>query len=372
MNFEHVKQFLLLIGATNIRIDAAGEWVRCSCPLAPWLHSGGRDRNPSFGVVVPKEIGNTPSFHCFSCSSSGKLPKLLHNLTILSGDRLLVASNYLSQFEVFDDQNIDEKNERRRFKVTDRFASMRLEDRKIIRNESVPPKILAGLPLLAEKCDLTAHSDALLWLVRNRNLILPAIADFKLRLYVDSLADVGIVFPIISRDGSAVLDMHVRMTDRKRFFRLSRELTGSSVDYKAPNLWFGNHLYSEGRPLMLVEGPIDALRLYSLGISNVLASFGEPSDEQIASVYAPVIHLAYDADVGGRRMMRKLISKIDAPNIHIIDWEVCGAKDAGDLISEGQFRLAFDARHKIERAIKGIRRNLSKCTKASKFDWLFD
>jgi hypothetical protein len=370
MNLEHVKQFLLLIGATNIRIDAAGGWVRCSCPLAPWLHSGGRDRNPSFGIIVPKEIGKTPSFNCFACSSSGKLPRLLHSLTILSGDRLLVASNYLSRFEVFDEQNIEERSERRRFKVTDRFASLCLEDRKVIRNEPVPAGILSGLPLLAEKCNLTAHSDALLWLVQERNLTLPAIADFKLRLYVDSLADVGIVFPVISRDGSSVLDMYVRMTERKRFFRLSKELTDSLVDYRAPNLWFGNHLYSEGRPLMLVEGPIDALRLYSLGISNVLASFGEPSDEQIASVYAPVIHLAYDADVSGRQKMRKLIRKIDAPNIHIIDWEVCGVKDAGDLISEGQFRTAFDARHKIERTIKGTSKKLSKY--ASKFDWLFD
>jgi hypothetical protein len=44
------------------------------CPLAPWLHSSGTDRNPSLSI----KVGVVPSvFKCFSCGESGKLWSLV-------------------------------------------------------------------------------------------------------------------------------------------------------------------------------------------------------------------------------------------------------------------------------------------------------
>jgi hypothetical protein len=364
-----VEQFLLLIGAKKISRDPVNGWVRCSCPLAPWLHTSGKDDRPSFGVKIPPQEGKAPYFYCFSCASSGPLPRLLHDLMNFTGDRMLDASDYLSKFILFDEESIGRG--KRRFKVVDKFASDRLESRSVLQNIPVPAEILLKYPILAQKCSLTAHSDALLWLTKSRNISLRAIEKFQLRLYVDDIIDdVGVIFPIIDRDGDSILDMYVRMIDQKRFFRLSKEITKSLVDYRAPNLWFGNHLYVEGQPVILVEGPIDALRLYTLGIENVLASLGEPSAEQMASVYSSVVHLAYDNDTSGHLFMRKLRDKLDVPNLHILDWGVVGIKDAGELTGLAQFRVAYDARVKRELPIKqSERQKPEKRIRPPRDDW---
>ena len=46
-------------------------WI--SCPLAPWTHASGTDRNPSCGV----RLNEVPTkYHCFSCNASGTLKDL--------------------------------------------------------------------------------------------------------------------------------------------------------------------------------------------------------------------------------------------------------------------------------------------------------
>ena len=362
MNISQIVRFLLLIGASNITRDAERGWVRASCPLAPWLHENNTDRNPSFGVQVPAVDGKAPVFHCFACETSGPLPRLLHNLVNLSGDRYLEASDFLSQFPVFDEDSEQLREDGpRRIRLADKYASGGLASRKVLRNEPVPAAILDSFPLLAEKCGLTAHSDALRWLAQTRKISLHSIAKFQLRLYVDQmLGEAGVIFPILDRQGESTLDLWVRMIDRKKFFRLTKDYTGSAVDYKAPNLWFGNHLYSTDKPLILVEGAMDALRLSSLGVSNVLASFGDPSREQIESVYAPVVFLGYDNDETGAKITKKLWETLQAPSMAILQWGLAGLKDAGELEDEAQFRLVYDARvkraksHKtnVERTVK--------------------
>lgn len=356
MDISQIERFLLLIGASNITRDAARGWVRASCPLSPWLHEKGADRKPSFGIKSPEGPGQSPFFHCFTCGTSGPLPRLLHDLTRLSGDRYLEASDFLSQFPVFDEDPDEQRKRPRRIKVTDKYASSVLVEREALHNEPVPAECLEAFPLLAEKCSLTAHAEALKWLAHTRNISLRSIAAFQLRLYVAPvLEDVGVIFPILDRTAERVLDLWVRMIDRKKFFRLSKDYTGSKVDYKAPNLWFGNHLYSTDKPLILVEGALDALRLHSLGVSNVLASFGAPSREQMESIYAPVVYLGYDNDGengAGARITKKLAETLQVPSLAILDWGVAGVKDAGELASEAQLRLVFDARTKILKSHK--------------------
>jgi len=53
-------------------------WVVASCPFAFWKHSGGTDKNPSFGVRIAP--GKTSHFHCFSCNTSGDLEDMLFEL----------------------------------------------------------------------------------------------------------------------------------------------------------------------------------------------------------------------------------------------------------------------------------------------------
>lgn len=68
-------------------------WVHASCPLAPWKHEKGVDANPSFGVVysaaeAKREEGHA---HCFSCGYSGdvrEIASLLHVWGFLEKEKL--------------------------------------------------------------------------------------------------------------------------------------------------------------------------------------------------------------------------------------------------------------------------------------------
>ncbi len=329
MNIQEITHFLRLIGAENIQQDEARGWVRASCPLAPWMHESGRDRKPSFGIKVPENEDEVPYYHCFTCQSNGPLPRLIANLTQMSGDRMAEASNYLSQFQLFKSTDED-RPKRRRIILKDRFANVNFGEREILTNRPVPEEVLKDYPLLAEDCDLNAHTDALQWLKTDRNITDEAIAAFKLRLYVNPLDDVGVLFPILDKDGETVLDLWARLISEKNFFRVTQSLTGSAVEYKAPNLLFGNHLFNPEKPVLLVEGAIDALRLYSLGFKNVLAAFGSLSNEQIESLYAPVVYLGFDNDAAGHEFTKKAVAKLRVPSISILDWGVVGIKDAGE------------------------------------------
>ena len=352
MNSAEIVHFLRLIGAKNIQSDDARGWVRASCPLAPWLHESGQDRKPSFGVKVPDKEGESPYYHCFACQSNGQLPKLLSTVARLSGDRQLEASNYLSQFELFSSSDADAAPKRRRIRLKDRFASVNFVEREVLRNPPVPSDVLAQYPLLSEKSDLTAHATALRWLAYERHISLQSIAKFKLRLFVNPLDDIGVIFPIIDKDGETVLDLWARLIDDKSFFRVTRSISGAGVDYKAPNLLFGNHLFDQTKPGVLVEGAVDALRLHTLGIKNVVASFGALSSEQLESLYAPVLYLGFDNDDAGHSFTRKAMKSLRVPSIGILDWSVAGIKDAGELTGLDQFKRVFDERRKILRAPK--------------------
>lgn len=64
MDKQQIKQFMNALGCDAMQ--EAGEWVRGTCPLAPFLHSKGKDTKPSFGMK--EEIGGA-HFHCFTCLS---------------------------------------------------------------------------------------------------------------------------------------------------------------------------------------------------------------------------------------------------------------------------------------------------------------
>lgn len=75
----HPEQAAALIKSLGSEPKIDTEWVRASCPLAPFTHKSGKDSNPSFGIRL--EPGERPFFHCFSCMS-GSLEDLIGTLEL--------------------------------------------------------------------------------------------------------------------------------------------------------------------------------------------------------------------------------------------------------------------------------------------------
>lgn len=66
MNEAQIGRWLAAVGAK--RGETSGLWVQAACPLSPWRHQNGTDKNPSFGVrVMPGES----RVYCLACGFSG-------------------------------------------------------------------------------------------------------------------------------------------------------------------------------------------------------------------------------------------------------------------------------------------------------------
>lgn len=63
MSPEQGKAFLEALGAKKIQKN--GKWLQATCPLAPALHKGHKDTNPSFGMTV--EPDKKSRWNCFAC-----------------------------------------------------------------------------------------------------------------------------------------------------------------------------------------------------------------------------------------------------------------------------------------------------------------
>ena len=104
--------------------------------------------------------------------------------------------------------------------------------------------------------------------------------------------------------------------------------------------------------MLLVEGPLDALRLASLGVKRAMASLGGISSDQFDSFYVSAVFLGFDSDEAGQIFTKKALHELKVPAISILDWSVVGIKDAGELQDKEQFIRVFNHRTKILQAAK--------------------
>ena len=68
MDEQSIVRVLESLGATKIK--RAGSRVQSACPFAPYRHTKGTDKHPSFGMEV--NPSGPSKFHCFSCKASGQ------------------------------------------------------------------------------------------------------------------------------------------------------------------------------------------------------------------------------------------------------------------------------------------------------------
>ena len=69
MKVSDIVAFLEAAGCNHIK--PSHSWVKATCPLAPFTHSGGTDRRPSFGVSIHEN--DQSKAHCLTCGYKGSL-----------------------------------------------------------------------------------------------------------------------------------------------------------------------------------------------------------------------------------------------------------------------------------------------------------
>lgn len=113
---------------------------------------------------------------------------------------------------------------------------------------------------------------------------------------------------------------------------------------------FGYHLFEGGR-MVVVESPLDAVRLHSQGISGAVATYGAiVSRDQIRLMSAAdEVVMALDADEAGRKASRELLSSTKGvlKSVRFFAYSEEGAKDPGDLSPEGLQHGISHARSRV-------------------------
>lgn len=278
-----------------------GEQMSISCPLAPWKHDDPVDRNKSCSVL----LSSGPSFaHCFSfsCEFKGSFFRLIQLVVKNAKNPSEELVKLLEWVSKVDDDSIERRVARSQDKVSMETQAARLVskprdcDRDLL-DESVFLPFSGRLPPYA---------------VHDRGITIEAAKVWKLG---HDIAGGRLVFSVRRGDGRLVgmtgrILPDVEARQRNQGFDPTKYHNYSGLN-KSRYL-FGVHTWRKGLPVVLVEGPVDAVRAWQAlkGRANIGATLGEGFSQDhrrtINAAWPEEVFLFPDGDAAGRRMAEKI------------------------------------------------------------------
>jgi len=216
--------------------------------------------------------------------------------------------------------------------------------------EPLPPRVLRKYPLLQCRNDYETRAIRN-WLEVIR-LVPKHIQNFyRLRYNYNNQT---VIFPLTDSRGNIFL-LRERMRKEKRIWTVNPELAGyPDMDFprlRDVGVWFGMETINRRKPVLLVEGEIDVMRLAALGFLNSLGSAtSSVTDAQIDAVLSPTIILGYDDDKAGNFARGRVIDRVRRTSnarLFDADWGLATrsdgkpCKDAGDLPDREQLLIVL-------------------------------
>lgn len=297
--------------------------------------TGKEDRHPSWSVNR-----NTGLHGCWSCGYSGNFQGLVMDL--LFPNDAFRAARWVRQF------GIDLQTA-----VVDRLYIQQPGD------EDEPDLDLAGR--------LAMHVDPPDWALERRNLSAESCRHYGVRW--DDQRDRWIV--PIRRPGGELVGWQ-KKAEKGRYFR--------NFPMKVPKgeCLFGFDQFPQGGAAVLLESPLDVVRLHSAGIAGGLSTYGASwTDTQIrlVSEVAEDIVLAFDDDAGGYQAThlflygdpkkRRRARVNDFSHVDLLNYDGIDAKDIGDM-TDAEIRRAIEDRrfwmHELDKypRSQGVHRSASQ------------
>ena len=319
MKEEAITSLLNQIGC--IPEDRHDDWLRVSCPLAHLTHESGRDQNPSAGVSIKEE---SPSvLHCFTCGT-WPLFQILHILFWTEGISPEIFQFYLTH------EVLKEESESSPIAYRDKFQATEEEEETPV---SVPEELLQVLDPVESQQDF----------LDRRGISLEVAKAHNIKSYLD-----GLTIPIRDTDYKTYW-LKYRSAKSKIFNHIEPEDFNLDMEWGRSDSWFGLEFLDTTRPVMLVESELEAMRLETLGWTNILAahgSLGKKSKklERLVKLGLKVVILGFDADEAGRRYNK--IARYWLSNSHIIDldWSKVDCQDPGEIGSKEQLEQVWKDR----------------------------
>lgn len=216
------------------------KWLKMSCIFAPYTHKSGKDSNPSMGIkITPK---GSSHFNCFACGEKGDLIGLIETLNKFAGDDAYDYPALLElvsqeeeeglQLEGFDEDEEVKDNVPFSEEWLDQFLP--IYNHPYIMERGISPKV-------AKELDIR--------FCHKYGRIGFPVRDFAGNLCGFQARDITGTFQ--------VKYVHFRPKDHP---------------YNM-NVWMGEHLIDLDKDIVLVEGPFDYAKIFSV-YPNVLCSMG--------------------------------------------------------------------------------------------------
>lgn len=338
-----IHKFLRALGIEDA--EDSGDWIMMRCPLASVTHEYG-DRRPSFSILVSDE---GPSFYyCFGCSPKPQpLGRLVHLLWLITGTYPKRAAQILSS----------QKNEFIEHTQLPRHNDSFDFDRPVGNTDPLPDWLIRIYRLLSKGKDFESRR-CKEYLTNERMISEATYTRFKVRYCRQRSA---LVFPFTDKNGS-VYSLRMRNRKKKNLFTVNSQIAYEDSNYDKEQIdsvsfpskrdvgfWFGLHLVDWEMPVILVEGELDAMRLFELGKTNVIASGGTGiTRRQLKELSAIQIILGYDADKAGHKACEYIRNVFKGQvALYRLDWSIARkvdgtpCKDAGDLPSAQALASVF-------------------------------
>jgi DNA primase len=256
------------------KVKIRGAEIHASCPF-PEKHLKGKDTHPSFSINIDKGV-----YNCFSCGSRGTIEELVSDVLGISVP---------AAFEVLQEWGFDKLNRELREKEV----------------EHERPEILPeGLLLYYDKME-----------------------DEFAEIYRGEVDEQDcLIYPIRRMDGKLVgaLARSIESRWHKAMWNIPKRL-----------YLYGEDLVRSEEPIIIVEGPGDAISLRKSGIKNVVALMGvSVSDEQVEKLLSlsSSFIVWFDRDKAGATGTNLIWKKMDnRANMRYVDpWKHKEIKKKGD------------------------------------------
>jgi hypothetical protein len=291
MDANKIESFLYRLGCEKIK--RRGEWVRATCPLARWTHSGGKDKHPSFGISIDGD--GESHCKCLACSASGSLYALLWNLDErgFSYPELFDFLRKHNQRDLDREAPVSEDNLRERLKRVDKYEAVNAErpPRFVEQEEkqaSIPEDVLLQYRQMPEEIRQ--------WLMGPRGLTEETIRAWELGWHPDQKR---VVIPI--RDETKTL---VALSGRTLTSTGGPKYLHSR--FKRDRVLYGSHRLTPVPPLRrgyLCEGFFHVMALDQFGYKNAVARMGThlstEQAEKLVTWFSELVIIP-DGDLAGR------------------------------------------------------------------------
>lgn len=286
MTLEEMKDTLVSLGL-NVN-DTRGDEIQINCP-AHKERTGKEDRNPSLWINA-----DSGAFICFSCQWKGNIYTLIEQVSgVAGGGNVDVAARVESSL-------------RSRFQ--------RLTNPKEIKHEE---------PVIIHESMLSAFKGVPNFICLSRGL-LPDVA-WKYGVRWNS-NDKSWIIPIRDPLTNKLMGWQEKGHDRRIFKNTTR--------VKKSNALFGYDLY-EGGDMIVVESPLDVIRLASVGFPGGVAVYGcIVSDVQFNLIRGGQrVIFAMDNDKAGNEATRDLLRRSKEAGLEcwLFNYSQTDMKDVGGM-----------------------------------------